>query len=250
MLPGSKSSGPLTEKSPGSSEPPGPGPTPSSCRNPALSGQMARRGTEVEGPAGGGSKADTLMKSKFRKICLTFCLGALTLPSLSAPAAAVEFRAPQVKAAFLYNFAKFVDWPAEAFSSADAPLVLGILGPDTVGTAAMQSLADKTVKGRPLEVRLVSRLEESKGCHVLFISAAEQPRLAWLLASLRRRSILTVSDIKHFAERGGSIGLTTVEHKIRFEINLEATREAGLVVSSQLLALATAIHQTTRRDHP
>jgi hypothetical protein len=190
------------------------------------------------------------MKSRFHKICLTFCLGALTLQPLAAPAAGAEFSAPQVKAAFLYNFAKFVDWPAEAFSTADAPLVLGILGPDPVGSAAMQSLADKKVKGRPLEVRVLSGIEEAKRCHILFISVTEQPRLARLLDSLRGSSILTVSDIEHFAERGGNIGLTTVEQKIRFEINVEATREAGLVVSSQLLTLATAIHRSTRRDTP
>jgi hypothetical protein len=190
------------------------------------------------------------MKSRLRKICLTVCLGALTLPALAAPAAGAEFSAPQVKAAFLYNFAKFVDWPAEAFSTADAPLVLGILGPDPVATAAMQSLADKTVKGRPLEVRLLSGIEEAKRCHILFISVTEQPSLAQLLDSLRGSSILTVSDIEHFAEQGGSISLTTVEQKIRFEINVEAAREAGLVVSSQLLTLATAIHRSTRKDKP
>jgi len=190
------------------------------------------------------------MKSRLRKICLTVCLSALTLPALAEPAAGAEFSASQVKAAFLYNFAKFVDWPADAFSTADAPLVLGILGPDPVCSAAMQSLAGKKVKGRPLEVRPVSGIEGAKGCHILFIGAAEQPRLVQLLDSLRGSSILTVSGIEHFIEQGGSIGLTTVEQKIRFEINLEAAREADLVVSSQLLTLATAIHRSTRRDKP
>lgn len=190
------------------------------------------------------------MKNRLRKICLTVCLGALAMSALAVSAAAAEFRASQVKAVFLYNFAKFVEWPAEAFSTADAPLVLGILGPDPVGTAAMQSLADKKVNGRPLEVRLLSSIEGAKGCHILFISAAEQSRLARLLDSLRGSSILTVSDIKRFAEQGGSIGLTTVEQKIRFEINVEAAREAGLVVSSQLLTLATAIHRSSRKDKP
>lgn len=190
------------------------------------------------------------MTSRLRKICLTVCFGALTLPALAVPAAGAEFSAPQVKAAFLYHFARFVDWPAEVFSTADAPLVLGILGQDPVGTAAMQSLADKKVKGRPLEVRLLSGIKEAKRCHILFISAAEQPRLVRLLDSLRGSSTLTVSDIEHFAERGGTIGLSTVEQKIRFEINVEAAREAGLVISSQLLTLATAIHRSTGTDKP
>lgn len=190
------------------------------------------------------------MKNRFHKICLAVCLGTLALPALAAPAAGAEFSAPQVKAAFLYNFTKFVDWPAAAFSTPDAPLVLGILGPTPVGAAAMQSLADKKVMGRPLEVRLISGIEEAKRCHILFISVTEQPRLAQLIDSLRGSSILTVSDIEHFAERGGSIGLTTVKQKIRFEINIAAAREAGLVVSSQLLTLATAIHRSTRKDKP
>jgi hypothetical protein len=190
------------------------------------------------------------MTSRLRKICLTVCFCALTLQALTAPVAAGEFGSPQVKAAFLYNFAKFVDWPSEAFSTADSPLVLGILGEGPVGRAAVQSLADKKVKGRRLEVRLLSGIEEARKCHILYISADEQPRLAWILDFLHGSSILTVSGIERFAERGGCIGLITVEQKIRFEINLEATRKAGLVVSSQLLALATTIHRSTGNDEP
>jgi hypothetical protein len=190
------------------------------------------------------------MTSRWRKICLLVCLGALTLAACAMPAAGAEFSAPQVKAAFLYNFAKFVAWPAAAFSTADAPLVLGVLGPDPVGATAMHSLAGKAVRGRRLEVRPVSGPEEAKGWHILFIGAAGQPSLARIHAALRQSHVLTVSDIEHFAEGGGGIGLITVEQKIRFEINLEAMRQAGLVVSSQLLTLATTVHRSTRRDPP
>jgi hypothetical protein len=190
------------------------------------------------------------MTSRWRKICLLVCLGALTLTAGAMPAAGAEFSAPQVKTAFLYNFAKFVAWPAAAFSTADAPLVLGILGPDPVGAAAGQSLAGKTVRGRRLEVRSVSGMEEAKGCHILFLGAAHLPSLARIHAGLRQSHVLTVSDIEHFAEGGGGIGLTTVEQKIRFEINLETMRQAGLVVSSQLLTLATAIHRSPAWDPP
>lgn len=182
------------------------------------------------------------MKCGIRKICLAIFLGALTLPAPVSPAAAMEFSAPEVKAAFFYNFARFVDWQANALGAADAPLVVGIFGPDPVGAAARLTLDGKKVHGRPLEVRLVSGVEEAKRCHLLYIGAANAPRLAWILASLRGRGILTVSDIGDFAERGGGIGMTTVDHRVRFEINLETTREAGLVVSSQLLTLAEKIH--------
>lgn len=190
------------------------------------------------------------MTSRLHKICLLVCLGALTLAALAMPAAGAEFSEPQVKAAFLYNFAKFVDWPAAAFSTVDAPLVLGILGPDPVGAAAMQSLTGKTLRGRRLEVRSIADMEGAKECHILFISAAEQPNLARIHAALRQSHILTVSDIENFAAGGGCIGLITVEQKIRFEINLDAIRQAGLVVSSQLLTLATHVHRSTRRDQP
>lgn len=168
-------------------------------------------------------------------------MAGLMLLIACVPAAASEFSAPQVKAAFLYNFAKFVDWPAKSFVSEHSPLILGILGEDPFSADALRSIQGKKVKGRPLEVRQVGNLQEAKDCHLLFIAESELPRLELILAALRDKQVLTISDAEHFAASGGIIGLLTVNQRIRFEINVEATGKAGLFISSQLLKLATNV---------
>jgi len=190
------------------------------------------------------------MTNRLRRICLHLCLFTAALQPLRAEAVAAEFSAPQVKAAFLYNFAKFVDWPAGAFATERSPLVLGVLGQDPVGDAATELLAGKTVKGRPLEIRSVSSPEEAIRCHLLFISSTELSLLDRTLPALQRHSVLTVSDGERFAELGGVIGLMTVDQRIRFEINAQAARDAGLEISSQLLSLATTVHGPPGRARP
>jgi len=163
---------------------------------------------------------------------------ALTLCPPDVPAAAAPvFSAPQVEAAFLYNFAKFVEWPDSAFSTAESPFILGFLGPDPVADAARQLLRGKSVGGRSLVVREVD-LETAKSCHILFVGRVEEARLAAIVAALRGDPVLLVSDMERFAGRGGMIGLVTAGQKIRFAIDAAAARAAGLTLSSQLLDLA------------
>lgn len=190
------------------------------------------------------------MTRRMRKFFLAVWIGVTALQIAGAPASASEFSAPQVKAAFLYHFAQFVDWPAGSFGTDHSPLILGLLGRDSTGTAALQTLSGKTVKGRPLEVRPVSGIEEAKKCHLLFVSSSELPRLPQILDALRGGAILTVSEIDHFADQGGIIGLVTVDHKIRFEINAAAARGAGLIISSQMLKLAAALRPSEERKEP
>ncbi len=153
---------------------------------------------------------------------------------------AEESREYAVKAAFLYNFAKFVDWPSESFRNETTPLVLGIVGVDPFGSL-LETLKDKTVKGRKLVIRRLSRLENFEDCQILFISGSEKGALRPILAAVKNHPILTVSDIDRFAPQGGMIGLVAVDNTINFEINLDTVQRSKLKVSSQLLKLAKII---------
>jgi hypothetical protein len=151
-----------------------------------------------------------------------------------------ESREYAVKTAFLYNFAKFVDWPPESFKNEPSPFVLGIVGADPFG-AALETLKDKTVKGRRLVIRKLPRLENFEDCHILFISGSEKGNYRAILSTLKNHSILTVSDIDRFASQGGMIGLVTAGNNVVFEINLDTVQQSKLKFSSQLLKLAKII---------
>lgn len=143
----------------------------------------------------------------------------------------------KVKAAFLYNFTLFVEWPTEAFTGNDSPLTVCILGKSPFGNA-LGGLKGKTVKTRKLAVRQINSPQEIGGCQVLFVSASEKMQLPNILAAVKNRNVLTVSDIDSFAEAGGIINFITLEDKVRFEVNLKAAQQARLKISSQLLKLA------------
>ncbi|MEE8400109.1 MAG: YfiR family protein [Desulfobacterales bacterium] len=151
-----------------------------------------------------------------------------------------------IKAAFLYNFARFVNWPDDAFPDAHSPLSLCIVGKDPF-LDALKTIKGKTIRGRKLEITHLARIENLEQCHMLFISASEEHRLPEILDTLREESILTVSDMSRFALRGGAIHFITVSSKIRFEINVDATDTVGLKISSKLLKLARVVH-TGRRQ--
>jgi hypothetical protein len=148
----------------------------------------------------------------------------------------------QLKAVFLFNFAQFVDWPSEAVADSQAPLVIGVLGEDPFG-----DFLDATVRGehrgaRPFVVRRFQRIDDIKTCDILFISRPEGDRPEEMLADLKHRPILTVSDAGGFAERGGMIGFVTDHNRIRLKINLAAAQAAHLTISSKLLRVADIIN--------
>ena len=146
----------------------------------------------------------------------------------------------QIKAAYLYNFAKFVEWPAEVLADPSLPLSICIFGKDPFGDA-LDTIRDKIVKGRKLVIRQYSGIEDLKECHIIFISPSEKKNLAGILEKIKDMHMLTVSDMEGFADRGGMITLNKAENKIRLEINLDAAQQSGLKVSSKLLKLATII---------
>lgn len=148
-----------------------------------------------------------------------------------------------VKAAFLYNFAKFVEWPLTAFNTPNDPLVICVLGLDPFGSA-LDDLEGKSAGKRIIAVRRCNSAKDLGRCHILFVSKPATGSVLDICRTLGNTAVLTVSDIDQFAQMGGMIGLSTVESKIRFSINLKAAEQAGLKLSSQLLKLATIVEST------
>jgi hypothetical protein len=145
-----------------------------------------------------------------------------------------------VKAAFLYNFAKFVDWPAEAFKGDPGQFCIGILGADPFGDA-LKTIQSKDVKGKKIIIKKSGKLGELKGCHLLFVSLSERGGVKEILAQLKGDPVLTVSDMERFAQQGGMIALVKVENQFRFEINATVASGAKLNISSSLLQLGKVV---------
>jgi hypothetical protein len=141
-----------------------------------------------------------------------------------------------LKAAFLLNFAKFVEWPPAAFTEATSPIVLGILGQNPFGDV----LKAKTINNRELKVEVFQSSAEATNCHILFIRATEKERLPEILKSLReaKASVLTVGEMDGFTESRGMINFVWQGNKIRFQINDAEAKDARLKISSKLLSLA------------
>jgi hypothetical protein len=146
----------------------------------------------------------------------------------------------QLKAAFLLNFAKFVEWPPAAFSDATSPIILGILGSNPFGDALERTIRDKTINNRPLVIKEFRSAAEATNCHLLFIGASEKARLPAVLKGLNeaKASVLTVGETDRFTESGGMINFVRQGNKIRFQINEVAAKGVGLKISSKLLSLA------------
>ncbi len=151
-----------------------------------------------------------------------------------------------VKAAFLYHFTGYVDYPASAFTQPSAPFVIGVLGKDTIMDALQQAVRGKSVKGRPVVVKQVGLGQELKECHVLFVPEAQAANLSRVLDVLGDAPVLLVGESKDFAAKGGMIGFFVEQNRVRFEINPEAARRAHLTISSKLLSLARIVKESRR----
>ena len=170
---------------------------------------------------------------------------ALVLLSLFGVSAAAQASVPsreyQVKAAFLFNFAQFVDWPPAAFAEESAPLAICVLGDDPFGSYLDELVRGEQVNGRHLSIQRFRAPDEVRGCQVLFVSRSQMKNLAKTLASAKAMDALTVSDVDDFAERGGMIQLKTESGKIRIKININAAKASNLVISSKLLRSAEIV---------
>lgn len=144
----------------------------------------------------------------------------------------------QIKAVFLLNFLQFVQWPPGAFPGEDAPLRMAVLGDDPFGPVLDEVVRDEKVGRRPVTVERARRWQDVTNCHLLFISDSERGRLPDIMAGLRDRPILLVSDGPDFTRRGGMIRFFIDGNKVRFEINPASAQQRGLKLSAQLLSVA------------
>lgn len=152
--------------------------------------------------------------------------------------AAGSNREYDIKAAFVFNFAQFVEWPTNAFNAADGPLIIGVLGVNPFGSSLDEIVRGETVRGRKIVVHYFPANHPIETCHILFVAQSEASRVSELLVLLRGKPILLVSDINRFSRRGGMITLVTEQNKVSFNINIEAAKAAGLNLSSKLLRVA------------
>jgi len=166
----------------------------------------------------------------------------LLLFTADGSAAPDEYR---VKAVFLFNFSRFVEWPDSAFAAPDAPFVIGVFGQDPFGAELDEVANGETVNGRPLQIRRVHAVDQAPDCQILFIPAAEQDQLDTILAAVDRRSTLTVSDLDGRTSRGAMIRLVTDRNRIKLRVNVDSARAAGLTISSKLLRSAEIVGTTT-----
>jgi hypothetical protein len=151
----------------------------------------------------------------------------------------------EVKAAYLYNFGKFVEWPAKA-TAADNFFSICVLGEDPFGATFDSTIAGESIGGKKVVVKRIGRPQDALGCRILFISSSEQSRLKEIVATLDKASVLTVSDIPQFARRGGMIQFVVDANRVRFEVNLTIAERAGLILSSQLLKVAISVKRNSQ----
>ena len=175
----------------------------------------------------------------WRAWMLATLLMAMVVPATTVKAAsAIEYA---IKGTYLFKFGAFVEWPKTVFASAESPLVIGILGEDPFGSDLDQSLKNQTVEGRQVVLMRFKRVEQARDAQILFIGHDTlQPREN-ILADLRGRSVLTVTDKS--SQRGGIITFLLRDNKVRFEIDVNAADQAGLKISSKLINLAVAANK-------
>src|SRR5690348_5325479 len=175
-------------------------------------------------------------RSPWRAAYLLFgCWFALGSPALAQNSGPTEY---QIKAAYLYNFVKFVDWPTQAYAGPTSPTVIGVLGENVFGDDLGQTLHNKVIHHHPLQFKQFDSVAAVTNCQILFISASEKDRFPEILEALGGKSILTVSESDRFIPDGGMVNFILVGRKVRFQINNAPAQKAGLTISSDLLNLA------------
>ena len=183
-------------------------------------------------------------------LLLVICWGALTW-SIGWPAGAVlatddvDVLEHRVKAAYLYKFAGYVEWPAESFAGPDTPVTIAVVGADPLAAELVQAVTGRTVNDRTVTARHLKPGDSLAGVHVLFIGKSESGRLNQLAQTAQSRSILTVTDLEGALTRGSVINFIVVDRRVRFEISMESAEKSGLKLSSRLLAVAQQVRTGT-----
>ena len=175
---------------------------------------------------------------------LMVCAMAMTVPGLASAQTATS---ADVKAAYIFNFTKFVEWPRDAASEAKFPILLGVMGDGPVADALREIVRGKSILGRTLVVKRVTLKDDLTRLQILFVHASEAARLGEVIKALGSASVLTVSDLDRFSELGGMIQFRLEDDRVRFDINLDQAEAKGLQINSKLLALAKFVHSTKSR---
>lgn len=170
-------------------------------------------------------------------------LGALTSWALLPLLCAQEAELPEyvVKAGFLFNFAKYVEWPADAFDGPKAPIRIGVAGDDPFGGTLEKTLKDKTVNGRAFSIERYKEPEDLKRCHMLFVARADKVRTAAFLEKAKEPGILTVGEEKDFSRLGGVVTVLIEDGKPKLEVNPDAARDRKVVINAKLLKVAALV---------
>ena len=201
------------------------------------SGRLPARGCPRQA-AGGGV---------FARAVLGLCWAVMLVLGISLSAAQTADEAEinreyPIKAAYLYNFSRYVQWPANAFPTAETPFVIGVLGSDPFGDVLDDIARTKKVEGRQIVVKQVASMSAYTPCHILFLPASADPQQkAAAIKMGRGLPVLLVGESRDFAQQGGDINFFVEENKVRFEINPEAAKQARLRISSKLLSLAKIV---------
>jgi hypothetical protein len=177
----------------------------------------------------------------WRRSAALLGLAALWLGSSSGIGQEPSLSKYQLEAVFLFNFAKYVDWPATAFPNATAPITIGVMGADPFGENLQHMVEGKLINGRPFVIKHLASDSELSGCQILFISHSEAASTGGTLSKTSGLPILTVGEDPVFAQNGGIINFVLKNGNVRLQIDLSAARKAGLIISSRLLAVADVV---------
>ena len=177
---------------------------------------------------------------------LTFIIALVFFTATGLLAQQVKPSEYQVKAAYLYNFGRFIKWPAGIAAGKGDSFPVCVLGRDPFGLTLDSTLAGEALDGKPVVIRRIARTQDAADCRILFVSSTEEHHLKEILAAIDQAGVLTVSDMPGFSRRGGIIQFVAEGERVRFEINLANAESARLVLSSELLKVAATVRRSPR----
>ncbi len=154
----------------------------------------------------------------------------------------------EVKAAYLYGFGRFTEWPSWTPANSGPSFVICVLGTDPFGRALDDVTANAVMKDRPVRVQRIASPQDASGCHTLFIGASEDVRLSKILDTVATMPVLTVSDTPNFAQRGGIVGFFVDGRRVRFNVNMEAAQKTSLTLNSELLRVSATVIRGRRAE--
>jgi hypothetical protein len=178
-----------------------------------------------------------------RRIAFSFFLALVMAGSVGARAQSGSANEYDVKAAFLFNFAKFIEWPNSSPQLSKSPFVICVYGDDPFGSSLDAIVKGKTINDREIVTRRVHKTEELRECQMVFISSSEESKMPAVLAALNGSSVVLIGETPGFAQQGGHIQLVMEDNRVRFLVNVDAAKRSHLQISSKLLSLAEIVHE-------